>query len=226
MAVVDGLGYSLKGNGTGAGNDFGSVGAALTDLAAVAGRTGCTVFGLTHLGKAAVEALMAAIGSTAWSTVPRISWVIGLDPEDPEPDDDKKRRLVSVSKSNHKKPGYSLSFRISEDETETGYASELRRSKVKADELTQGTPEDKGERAEAKQFLREVLANGRVEQKDLKSQAEQQGISYSTLKRAKDDLGIDSRPERNTASKRVERWWWSLPGTTPAPVQHQESFDD
>ncbi len=57
---------------------------------------------------------------------------------------------------------------------------------------------------EAKDFLREVLANGRVPSKELIEQADQLGISKRTLRRARSDLGVRAEQVGN-------QWYASMP---------------
>ena len=55
-------------------------------------------------------------------------------------------------------------------------------------------------REAAKEFLRAVLVNGPCWSEDIFREAEAQGISRSTLRKAHDDLGIESRKTREMAS--------------------------
>ena len=99
VVIIDGLGYTV----TGDGNSYAVIGQALTALADVAERTGATVLGLTHPPKGNSDAVTAAIGSTAWTAVARISWVMGFDPSD----ETKQRRVVRPAPgSNYRLPDH------------------------------------------------------------------------------------------------------------------------
>ena len=93
--VVDGLGYSIAGDGS-----YSVVGSALSALAGVAERTGCAILGLTHTTEGRQGPVTAAIGSTAWTALARIVWVLGIHPED----ETGTQRVVRVSKSNSRCP--------------------------------------------------------------------------------------------------------------------------
>jgi putative DNA primase/helicase len=94
LLVVDGLGYSI----TGDSHNYAVVGSALSALSGVAERTGCAIVGLTHPPKGGSDPVTAAIGSTAWTAIPRVVWVLGTDPED----ESEQRRVCRVSKTNYR----------------------------------------------------------------------------------------------------------------------------
>jgi len=128
FVVVDGLGYSVQGDS----HNYGAVGAALSSLAAVAERTGCSILGLTHPPKGGSDPATAAIGSTAWTAVARIVWVLGIDPDD----ETECRRVMRVSKSNFKMPDDGLAFIIGDDERfDCGYVTGVTTSSVSAEAL-------------------------------------------------------------------------------------------
>jgi hypothetical protein len=123
MAVVDGLGYSVAGSS----QDYATIGSALSSLSGVAERTACSIFGLTHPPKGTSDPVTAAIGSTAWTAVSRIVWVLGVDPED----ESGSKRVVRVAKSNFRMPDDGLAFTIGEDEQyECGFVTGLAASTV------------------------------------------------------------------------------------------------
>jgi hypothetical protein len=61
-------------------------------------------------------------------------------------------------------------------------------------------------KAEAEEFLREMLVGGPVAQKEIKVAAEGAGLSLATVRRAKNRLGI--KPEK---AGMEGGWLWSLP---------------
>ena len=62
-------------------------------------------------------------------------------------------------------------------------------------------------RREAADFLQERLADGPVKQKDIAEEAEANGITKATLRRAKNDLKIKSSKGKGLDSE----WMWHLP---------------
>jgi hypothetical protein len=67
------------------------------------------------------------------------------------------------------------------------------------------SPADRTERDEAKDFLQEILADGRVLAETVKGQARKAGIAERTLARAKRDLGVKAEKDGFDGP-----WYWSL----------------
>jgi hypothetical protein len=213
VVTIDGLGYSIRGDT----HSYAIVGSALSALAGVAERTGCTLVGLTHPPKGNTDAVTSAIGSTAWTAVARITWVMGFDPTDETVSENDKRRVVRPAPgSNYRLPDHGLSFKIAEyDELEAGYVTSLQDSDVEPQTITSPPlPESDDERTardDAIDFLRAYLAGG-IEHKA----TEVQTAAHSelgrncdrTLARARKDAGIVSRREGFGKGSVV---WWSLP---------------
>jgi energy-coupling factor transporter ATP-binding protein EcfA2 len=202
LVVIDGLGYSIAGDS----HNYAVVGSALAALAGEAERSGAAILGLVHPPKGASDPITAAIGSTAWTAIPRISIVLGVDPND----ESGARRLVRVAKSNYKEPANGLQFRIGDDpEFECGYVTALYSDDTAADVIV-GAPvslEEKGERAEARDILRTLLADGPMDGAEVTKAT---GFSERTLRRARKDIGVQTEARRNERG-RVLGWTWSLP---------------
>ncbi len=224
LVVVDGLGYSLVGDS----HNYGAVGAALSSLAGVAERTRASILGLTHPPKGGSDPVTAAIGSTAWTAVARVVWVLGVDPED----ETGARRVVRVSKTNFKEPDAGLSFVISDDvRFECGYVTGLLTSTVTAEDLVAAsTPADeRTAREEARDVLKALLGNDReIETSELLKQTRAAGVSDTSVKRARKDLQVVARPLHDAVTKRMIGWMLSLPqdhGTTGSPQGQTTAFD-
>jgi putative DNA primase/helicase len=202
LVVIDGLGYSIAGDS----HNYAVVGSALAALAGEAERSGAAILGLVHPPKGASDPVTAAIGSTAWTAIPRVTWVLGVDPND----ESGQRRVVRVAKTNYKEPDSGLEFVIGDDpEFECGYVASLHRNDIAAEDIVAApvSLEEKGERAEAREVLRSLLADGPMDGADALRAS---GFSERTLKRARKDIGVVSEARRNMLG-RVVGWTWSLP---------------
>ena len=210
--IVDGLGFSLSGDS----HNYAVVGSALAALAGEADRTGAAILGLTHPPKGGSEAVTAAIGSTAWTALPRISMVVGVDPTDSTG----QRRVVSVGKSNYREPDTSVSFTIANDsEYECGYVANLATSKVDADQITAAplSEEERSERDHAEEFVREFLSDGPMPAGELMTAGEKAGFSRRTIERARSSLGVVSKQQRDPQTGRSVGWMASLPSHIATP---------
>ncbi|MGH9086950.1 MAG: AAA family ATPase [Acidimicrobiales bacterium] len=214
FVVIDGLGYSIAGDS----HNYANVGSALAALAAVAERTGCSVLGLTHPPKGASDPVTAGIGSTAWTAIPRITWVLGFDPEDATG----QRRVVRVGKTNYVEPAQGWSFSIRSDEQyEAGYVSDVTPSTVTAAAITGPTEsaDERGKRGEAQRVVEGLLRNGPLRVADLNAAAEAAGVSKRTVERARRDIGAVSTPRSDPATGRVTDWIVALPDQPAIPVR-------
>jgi energy-coupling factor transporter ATP-binding protein EcfA2 len=202
LVIIDGLGYSIAGDS----HNYAVVGSALAALAGEAERSGAAILGLVHPPKGSSDPVTAAIGSTAWTAIPRVSIVLGVDPND----ESGQRRLVRVAKTNYKEPAGGLQFTIGDDpEFECGYVVGLSGNDTAAEDIV-GAPvsqEERGERAEARDILRSLLADGPMDAAEV---IKASGISERTLKRARKDIGVSAEARRNGRG-RVIGWTWSLP---------------
>jgi hypothetical protein len=115
FALIDGVGYAATGD-----QGYASIGGALL---ALENQTGCTILGTSHAPKALGNPLSMAIGSVAWSTVPRTVSVITWDPSDMDVDDeDTRRRGLRIAKTNYQSPKGGITFQIATNtEAKMGY---------------------------------------------------------------------------------------------------------
>jgi putative DNA primase/helicase len=205
LLVVDGLGYSI----TGDSHNYAVIGSALSALAGVAERTGCAVLGLTHPPKGASDPVTAAIGSTAWTAIPRVVWVLGVDPED----ETEQRRVCRVSKTNYRAPDNGLGFIIGNDETyECGFVNGLGISTVTAEDLVgaRQTDGERSEREETRDLLKSILRSGPMDTADVLKATRSAGVSDTTVKRARRDLGVISTARHDPTTGRLVGWQLSL----------------
>jgi Bifunctional DNA primase/polymerase, N-terminal/AAA domain/Primase C terminal 1 (PriCT-1) len=182
----------------------------LAPLVEMAERTGVAILGILHLTKDSERrAIYRALGSIAFTAAPRAVFAVSKD------NDDERRRFFLPVKLNLAPTPPTLAFTMVdgilkwEPEPVAG---------VDADTVLSAAPggEDGVERADADEFLRELMAlEGVVKANDAFKAARQLGISDRSLKRAKRRLGVKSTHQGRPGSRGWE-WFWSLPETKSA----------
>jgi putative DNA primase/helicase len=186
---------------------------ALQPLVDMAARMGAALVGITHFSKGGQggDPAQRVLGSVAFIAVARVVLVAakvqGEDGED--------RRILARGKSNigpddggyeyhleqvEALPGISAS-RVSWGAAVQGTAREL---------LTDPNEDDDGEQtavASARDFLQEMLSDCPVWSKEIQKQAKEAGLSFRTVRRASDDMGVIKQ-------RALEgRWYWRLPAS-------------
>jgi hypothetical protein len=175
----------------------GEVRTALARFSGLAERYGCAVLGISHLSKdASKAAIHRIIGSVAFSAAARAVWLVADDK------DGDTRRIFCPVKCNLAPLAKSLAFRI-EDGAVHWEAGQFEANAN--DLLSDGNGESPLN--EAVQFLREILADGRVLSKEVQKLAKQSGISERTLNRAKKVVGVKSEREGIGVTS---VWFWRL----------------
>jgi len=175
----------------------GEVRTALARFSGLAERHGCAVVGISHLSKdASKAAIHRTIGSVAFSAAARAVWLVADDK------DDDTRRIFCPVKCNLAPLAKSLAFRIEDGAVrwEAGQfdanANDL--LSVNGDETPAG---------EAVQFLKDLLADGRMQAKEVKRLARQNGIAGRTLDRAKKQARVIAEKEGFGS---MSIWYWRL----------------
>lgn len=201
---------------------------ALQPLADLAAKTDCALLGITHFSKGTggrdpVERLN---GSLAFGALARIVMVAAKQAQD---DAQGPGRLFARAKSNIGPDGGGFGYELIQEELSGhpgvtcsilawGDAMEGTARELLAD--TDNAPQDPEEQSslmEAKEFLRELLADGqRVQTRAIKADANGAGIAWRTIERAKKSLGVRAKKEGIKAA-----WWWFLPSE-----QHRQHRPD
>jgi hypothetical protein len=165
---------------------------------------------VSHMNKAGgTQALLRVTGSLAFIAAARAGYLVAADPQT------EGRKLFLPLKNNLAKPQAGLAFYIEEVHLDSA-EGEIETSRVvwsdmpvtiTADEvMSQTTPEESSALREAQDWLRTALADGPVSSKDIQKQAKDNGIATSTLRRARESLGV--RTSKQTGEKGV--WEWEL----------------
>ena len=207
LVVVDPLMAFLSGD-TNSHRDQ-DVRRALAPLAGLAEKTGSAVLVVRHLNKtAANNPLYRGGGSIGIIGAARMAFVVGKDPQD------ENRRVLASTKNNLAMPPQSLMFGLQEAESGSVAVNWLGPAEVSAKDIlaTAQDQENTDALSEAVEFLNDILADGPVPSKQVLKEAEDAGISETTLRRAKKLLDV-SPDRKNTAGKKrgSGRWVWKLP---------------
>ena len=176
----------------------------LSALASVARDTGCTIVCISHLRKAGGLAVHQAVGSLAYCAAARAVWALVLDPQDGE------RRLLLPVKCNLCKTPTGLAFRpVSDPAGNPILKWEDGAVKLQADDVLNparhpGPAPVKEE--EAGEWLVAALTAGPRNAQELIDEAEAVGITEGTLRRGKDDRGVEHYKDGFQGP-----WFWRLP---------------
>jgi putative DNA primase/helicase len=185
----------------------------------------CAVLGITHFSKGGQgkEPLERVTGSLAFGALARIVLATAKIEEG-----DNIKRIVCRAKSNIGIDTGGFEYDLQEKEAKTGIYSSYalwgdavngsaRELLAEPDNRETG---ENGNSAldDAKDFLRELLADGELAQKQIEADAKGASHSWRTVQRAKKELNI-----RSTKSNLDNRWYWRLDSNNAS--NHQERQD-
>lgn len=191
----------------------------LVDLGA---RLGVGVLGVTHLSKgtAGRDPLERVTGSLAYGALARLVWLAARQPAE---DDTPERRVLMRAKSNIGPDGDGFEYQLTTGELPglpgvmasrvawgkivTGAARD-----VLADVEPTGDRDERQDRRDATDWLRDLLDGDAVPVKAVRQQADAAGFSWRTMQRAMRDLGVVSK--RDGFGKGAN---WHLPVEPVAP---------
>jgi putative DNA primase/helicase len=184
--------------------------ALLSPLSDLAAKHGVAVVCVSHLNKSmGGEALMRVTGSTAFVAAARAAFIVVKDPGNGT------RRLLLPLKNNLGNDETGLAFNVQSVQVKSAaglidtscVAWEPCTVTVTADEamIPQGELEGQSEIEDAKEFLREILADGPVSSRQIRTDAEGAGHSWRTIQRAKKALGLEAVKDGMKGA-----WKWQL----------------
>ena len=181
---------------------------ALAPLARLAERTGPAIVVVRHLNKATgANALYRGGGSIGIVGAARSGLLIAKHPEDD------RRRVLAPIKSNLAALAPSLVFGLESTEAGAVRVDWKGESNLNAEALL-SAPTDHEERSAARgaqDFLREMLEDGAGAVGDVRKQANDAGISWRTVERAKAALGVQATREGEAGKRGGGMWVWTLP---------------
>ena len=187
----------------------------LQPLMTLAMNTGAAVLGITHYAKntAGRSTTERVIGSVAFSAVARVvlATAMGADGEG---------RIVR-SKSNLGPTGdgfaYSIEFAQREFDGKPSSVSRIAWGSPiygLADQLLADLEGKRNPKDEAADWLYAILHDGPVLSKDLKAKAQEDGVAWRTIERAKEALNIVAERKAVAGKGRgIGEWIWRLPGS-------------
>ena len=200
LIIIDPLLAYLGGNID--SNKDSDVRSMLRPLIELAEQSGVAVVGVRHLNKSgSSKAIYRGMGSIAFTAAARTVWLLSTDPDNPE----SKRRLLTPAKHNILIEPTGLAFELNngrvifENEPVTMSSDEALGSIVEAPELDKAVT-----------WLKEILPPGcSLSTVEVTRQAKENGITESTLRRAKNKLGVVSYPLTQPDGKRI--WLLRIP---------------
>jgi len=163
-------------------------------LGEVAARHGCAVILVGHLHKKASKAQYAGLGSIDIFAAARSVLTVGYAGAD------ENIRAIVQNKNNLAPTGKSQAFRI---DPISGFEW-LGECGTTVDDILGRPRRPESQFAKARRFIETILEHGPVLAVEVMERAEEEGISASTLNRAKEALGAIS-------IKQGEKWFWVLP---------------
>lgn len=183
--------------------------ALLEPLGKFASQWGAAVMCVSHFNKGGgnSEALARVTGSLAFVAAARAAFVVVKDK------DDERRRLFLTAKNNIGNDSEGLAYQVRGVTLDNGICTsrvewESVPVTITADEaMCAPVSDEEGESlADAKAFLRELLADGALPSKQVRADADGAGHSWRTIQRAQKALGIGAVKEGMRGG-----WVWKLP---------------
>lgn len=149
---------------------------ALGPLKQLAEETGCTIALIRHFNKmTGPSAVQRGGGSIGIVGATRSAMIVAKDPASPE-----ESRVFAHAKINLAKMGKSWRYHI-EDMGDIGHLIWDEICDLTADQLVMQDLRDAPKKAEAIQFIKDMLSSGAMQVVDLKKHAEAQGLSWRTV---------------------------------------------
>lgn len=179
--------------------------AVMQPLVNIAQETGCTFLIVAHTNKQSLEksAMNRLSGSVDFLASVRSMLTLGKDPSDSE------IKALALTKSNLAKEASTILFKVTMEEAAEKLISFVGYSDLTSDEIIQRVQKKKSspQLEEAKGFLATMLStNGYYRQSDLEKERKRNGISKSTMYRAKDEMRIVS--VRRVTQSGEQCWFW------------------
>lgn len=219
---------------TGDGHKNTEVRRSLQPLVDMAAELNVAMLGISHFSKGSSgrDPVERVIGSIAFGALSRLTLAAAK-----MQDDAGERRIFCRGKSNigPDDGGWEYSLALTDVPgspgicvTRVAWGAPLKGS---ARDLLAGAeeaiaPDQRTARDEAKDWLRDLLSVGTVKFKQVESDVRKAGFTMSTIRRAKNDLGIKAVKKGVSwaAGQEIEEWCWRLPLTTSIEGDHPQEI--
>jgi hypothetical protein len=186
---------------------------ALAPLSRLAEKTGAAVVVVRHLNKATGgSAIYRGGGSIGIVGAARSGLLVAKHPED-----DAKRVLASI-KNNLSAPAPSLVFGLAGAESGAVRVTWKGETSLNAAALLSAPtdPEERSAGQEAQDFLRDILSGGPRAAADVRKQANEAGVAWRTVERAKATLGVQAKRKGEAGKQGGGAREWALPAVNSA----------
>jgi len=186
-------------------NKYSDVRWGLMPILALARKYNIAIIGILHCNKnTSLQVLYRIMGSMGFAAVARSIWVIAKDRDDEK----ERRRFFAPLKNNLAPEQKPLAFHL---ENLGKVAKIIFEDKPVEDsfdiEEVLVPAERSSETKRAKKFLLEILKDDAVSAKEIKSTARDEGLSWGTVRRAKDKMGCIRAFKEKVAGG---GWFWEL----------------
>jgi putative DNA primase/helicase len=171
----------------------------LGPLSFLAERYNVSVLGVLHFNKnSSLQAIYRILGSIGFIAAARTVWLIARDRDD----ENEKRRFFAPIKNNLAPPTKPLAFCIEKGRL---VFESMPIENFDIEEVL-APVERASETKRVKGFLLDILKDGPMPMKEIKSTSKDEGISWATLRRTKEKMNIKSFKEGGVGGK----WFWKL----------------
>ncbi len=174
----------------------------MAPVARLAERHRCAMVVIRHLSKGAKSRVAyRGQGSIDFTAAARSVLLAGVDPRT-------DRRALVHTKCSVAPKGAALGYSLTR---ERGFEW-MGESDLTAQDLVSADSGEGVSKVEAAiDWLSEVLAGGAKPVDELRDAAKKERHAWRTVRRAKDKMKVEAKPE-NAARQGAQRWWWALPG--------------
>lgn len=197
----------------------------ITSLSKLAERTRVAIVIVSHCRKGESLPISSVMGSMAFVAASRAAWIIVKDPDAPD------RRLMLPLKNNLATDAGGFAYcipRIGEQQGTVVWEED--RVFVDAEDILSPTPKKRGPPPTAKdwagEWLHGILKDGPMAVALVNQQANDAGISDSTLNRARKQLGVVSRKVGNVYECALPAFVTDRSSLEPEQLEQPEELDD